>query len=72
MSTASGPLVELFRVADVRAVDDAEAPPEIRERFAGRLWTLLELERRGVRIAGANVWYFSSGKDWRLRLAPAT
>ena len=44
--------------------------PEIRERFEGRLFTLHELEQRGVRIAGANVWYLSSGQDWRLKLEP--
>ncbi|MGI9145835.1 MAG: hypothetical protein ACR2IK_04700 [Chloroflexota bacterium] len=60
-----------FRVVEVRTGDGAElAPPEISERFEGRLFTLHELEQRGVRIAGANVWYLFSGRDWRLILEP--
>jgi hypothetical protein len=61
-----------YRVAEVRAVDGSAAPPEIVQRFQGRLWSLSDLERRGVRIAGANAWYFSSGQDWQLTLTPAS
>ena len=61
-----------YRVVEVRSADGAAlAPQEISERFEGRQFTLHELEQRGVRIAGANVWYLSSGKDWQLTLAPA-
>jgi hypothetical protein len=71
MGLSSAALVALYVVADVRGLDGAEAPPEIRERFQGRRWSLLELEQRGVRIAGANAWYFSSGSDWQLTVVPA-
>jgi hypothetical protein len=60
---------ELYRVQAVSAVDGEPAPPEIRGRFDGRLFTLHELEQRGVRIAGANAWYYATGSDWRLTLA---
>lgn len=59
-----------YRVVEVRSADGASAPPEISERFEGRTFTLHELEQRGVRIAGANVWYLSSGQDWQLKLTP--
>jgi hypothetical protein len=59
-----------YRVVEVRSADGAPAPPEIRERFEGRLFTLRELEERGVRIAGANVWYLADGLDWQLQLEP--
>ena len=61
-----------YRVVEVRSADGSSfAPQEISERFEGRLFTLHQLEQRGVRIAGANVWYLSSGQDWQLKLAPA-
>ena len=61
-----------YRVTEVRSADGASpAPQDISERFEGRDFTLHELEQRGVRIAGANVWYLSSGKDWQLKLEPA-
>jgi hypothetical protein len=61
-----------YRVVEVRSADGASfAPQEISERFEGRLFTLHQLEQRGVRIAGANVWYLSSGQDWQLKLEPA-
>ena len=59
-------------VIDVRAADGwAPAPPEIRERFEGRPFTLHELEQRGVRIAGGQAWYTANAQDWRLVLDPA-
>ncbi|MDQ3812288.1 MAG: hypothetical protein M3336_18560 [Chloroflexota bacterium] len=64
-------LVELYRVAEVRGVDGAAAPPEISERFQGRLFTKHELEARGVRIAGAQAWFMANGHDWRLILEHA-
>lgn len=45
------------------------APPEIRERFEGRLFTLQELEQRGVRIAGGRAVYTAGGSDWLLELS---
>ena len=61
-----------YLVTDVRtAGDEAEAPPEIRERFEGRPFTLRELEERGVRIAGGQAWYTALARDWRLVLDPA-
>lgn len=66
------PALGAYRVTEVRSADgSAPAPPEISERFDGRSFTLHELEQRGVRIAGANVWYLSSGQDWQLKLEPA-
>jgi hypothetical protein len=60
-----------YRVVEVRSADGGTlAPPEISERFEGRLFTKHQLEQRGVRIAGANVWYLSSGSDWQLKLEP--
>jgi hypothetical protein len=63
---------DTYRVVEVRAADGATfAPQEISERFEGRLFTKQELEQRGVRIAGANIWYLASGQDWQLKLEPA-
>jgi len=59
-------------VKRVSAIDGEPAPPEIRERFDGRLFTLYELEQRAVRIAGGRAWYLSGGLDWQLTLEPAT
>jgi hypothetical protein len=65
-------LSEPYRVAAVLAADgETLAPPEIAQRFQGRLFTLLELEARGIRIAGRDAWYMSLGRDWRLTLEPA-
>ena len=72
MQVRQPPLVELYRVASVAAVDGVTpAPPEIANRFQGRLFTLHELEARGVRIAGREAWYYSLGGDWRLTLERA-
>ena len=60
-----------YRVVDVRSADGATAPPEVAERFQGRLYTLRELEERGVRITGAAAWYLALGQDWRLTIEPA-
>ena len=61
-----------YRVVEVRSADGSSfAPQDISERFEGRLFTLHQLEQRGVRIAGANVWYLASGQDWQLKLEPA-
>ena len=62
---------EYVRVASVVGLDGSPAPPEISERFQGRLFTKRQLEERGVRIAGANVWYLAAGQDWQLKLEPA-
>jgi hypothetical protein len=62
---------EYVRVASVVGLDGSPAPPEISERFQGRLFTKHELEERGVRIAGRDVWYLANGQDWRLTLEPA-
>lgn len=64
-------MLEAYRVAEVRAADGAPAPPEITERFQGRLWTKRALEERGVRIQGAAVWYLAAGQDWQLKLERA-
>jgi hypothetical protein len=62
---------EPYQVADVRTADGAAAaPPEIRERFDGRSFTLIELEQRGVRVTGAGAWYLANGQDWQLLLHP--
>ena len=61
-----------YRVEAIRSADGAPAPPEVAERFERRLWTLHELEARGVRIAGAQAWYLALGQDWRLTVSPAT
>ena len=47
------------------------APPEISERFQGRLFTLNQLEQRGVRITGRQAWYLAAARDWQLKLEPA-
>ncbi len=61
-----------YRVVEVRSADGASlAPPEVAERFQGRLYTLRELEERGVRITGAAAWYLALGQDWRLTIEPA-
>jgi hypothetical protein len=65
-------MFEAYRVVNVRSADgSAPAPQEISERFEGRVFTKHQLEQRGVRIAGANIWYLSSGQDWQLTLEPA-
>jgi hypothetical protein len=61
-------MLDAYRVAEVRSADGAPAPPEIAERFQGRLWTLSQLEARGVRIAGRSAWYLALGRDWQLEL----
>jgi hypothetical protein len=64
-------MLDAYRVVEVRSANGAElAPPEISERFDGRLFTLNQLEQRGVRIAGRNIWYLASGQDWQLKLEP--
>jgi hypothetical protein len=64
--------LEAYRVVQVRSADGlAAAPQEISERFEGRVFTKHQLEQRGVRIAGRNIWYLSSGQDWQLTLEPA-
>ena len=66
-------VAERFVVAEVRrARDGAAAPPEITERFAGRTFTLHELEVRGVRFTGRRGWYLANGTDWILGVEPAT
>jgi hypothetical protein len=65
-------MLEAYRVVEVRSADGSSfAPPEIAERFEGRLFTLNQLEQRGVRITGAGAWYLALGQDWRLKLEPA-
>jgi hypothetical protein len=64
-------MFEAYRVVEVRSTDGELAPPEIAERFEGRLFTLHELEQRGVRITGRFAWYLFSGQDWQLKLEPA-
>jgi hypothetical protein len=68
---AEQPIRELYRVTAVLAVDATPAPPEITERFDGRLFTLHQLEERGVRIAGRAAWLLAAGRDWQLQLEPA-
>jgi hypothetical protein len=63
-------LRELFRVVSVVGVDGHPAPPEISTRFDGRAFTKHELEARGVRIAGREIWYLSNAQDWKLTLEP--
>ena len=55
----------------VSADGTTPAPPEVADRFQGRLYTLDELEVRGIRITGKDAWYFTLGLDWRLTLEPA-
>jgi hypothetical protein len=65
-------MLEAYRVVEVRSADGAAlAPPEVSQRFEGRLFTLNELEQRGVRITGAGAWYLALGEDWQLKLEPA-
>jgi hypothetical protein len=64
-------MLEAFRVVQICTADGTPAPPEISERFQGRAWTKRQLEERGVRIAGAAIWYLSAGQDWQLTLEPA-
>jgi hypothetical protein len=65
-------MLEAYRVVEVRSADGAElAPPEIAERFEGRLYTLRQLEERGVRITSRSAWYLFAGQDWQLKLEPA-
>ena len=61
----------LYRVARVlSASSDEAAPPEIQERFEGRLFRLPELEQRGVRIAGGKAQFTANARAWRLILDP--
>jgi len=63
---------EWWRVSAVLSPDGTTpAPPEVADRFQGRLYTLNELEARGIRITGKDAWYFTLGRDWRLTLEPA-
>jgi hypothetical protein len=71
MLDAQRPLVEAYRVVDIVSPTGDPAPPEIAERFEGRLYTLLQLEERGVRITGRWAWYLFAGQDWQLKLEPA-
>ena len=65
-------LRESWRVSAVFSPDGTTpAPPEVADRFQGRLFTLAELESRAVRITGKDAWYFTLGRDWRLTLEPA-
>ncbi len=68
--------VRRFRVVGVKRGDSAVTPgigitPEdVLHRFEGRTFTLLELEQRGVRIAGGEAVCAINGLDWLLDLAP--
>jgi len=65
-------MLDAYRVVEVRSADGSQpAPPEIAERFDGRLFTLRQLEERGVRITGKGAWYLAGGQDWQLKLEPA-
>jgi hypothetical protein len=65
-------MLEPYHVVQVLSADGADlAPPEISQRFEGRLFTLTQLEQRGVRIAGRQAWYLAAGRDWQLKLEPA-
>jgi hypothetical protein len=65
-------MLDAYRVVEVRSADGSElAPPEIGERFEGRLFSLHQLEQRGVRITGRAAWYLAAGRDWQLKLEPA-
>jgi hypothetical protein len=65
-------MLEAYRVVEVRSADGSDlAPPEINQRFQGRLYTLRQLEERGVRVTGAGAWYLANGQDWQLKLKPA-
>jgi hypothetical protein len=64
-------MLDAYRVVEVRSADGSQpAPPEIAERFDGRLFTLRQLEERGVRITGKGAWYLAAGRDWQLKLEP--
>jgi hypothetical protein len=66
-------MIDPYRVREVRSADGSRlAPPEIADRFEGRLFTKRQLEERGVRIAGASAWYLAAGQDWQLILEPAS
>ena len=65
-------MLDAYRVVEVRSADGSQpAPPEIAERFDGRLFTLRQLEERGVRITGKGAGYLAAGRDWQLKLEPA-
>jgi hypothetical protein len=65
-------MLEPYRVVEVLSADGSElAPPEIAARFEGRLFTLNQLEQRGVRITGAGAWFLANAQDWQLKLEPA-
>lgn len=65
-------MLEAYRVVEIRSADGGQpAPPEIAERFDGRLFTLRQLEERGVRVTGKGAWYLAAGRDWELKLEPA-
>jgi hypothetical protein len=64
-------MLEAYRVVAVRSPSGEPAPPEIAERFEGRLYTKHQLEERGVRITGADAWYLAGGRDWQLSLEQA-
>lgn len=53
---------------DVRSDTGEPAPPEIVERFEGRLFALNELESRGVRITSGTGWFKADGADWVMHL----
>lgn len=61
-------LREYYRVTSVVRADGQPAPPEITTRFSGRAFTKHELEARGVRIAGREIWYLFNAQDWKLTL----
>lgn len=73
--TASDSLHVYYRLKGMwRATLDGfagpEAPEEVRERFEGRAFTLLELEKRGVRMAGGLGTYSTEGETWYLTVIP--
>jgi hypothetical protein len=65
---AAARMFEAYRVVRVATPEGVPAPPEVAERFQGRLWTLRQLEERGVRITGAAAWYLAAGQQWQLTL----
>src|SRR5438309_34194 len=71
-TAALEPVFEEYLVAAVREVggNGELAPPEIMERFEGRAFRLVDLEHRGVRIAGGRAYYTANGRDWLLELQP--
>ncbi|GAC1318727.1 MAG: hypothetical protein NVSMB2_13620 [Chloroflexota bacterium] len=66
--SSSAQITEAYRVADVRSDSGESAPPEIVERFGGRMFSLKELEARGVRITGRTGWFIADARDWVMRL----